>query len=98
MSLAYVLMALIEEEWLKQLYGAPYRDYCRQTARFLDMQELIALRRAQKALTRNELMEFVMAGHEPGSAIETWGARHDEMVKPDASLYSAAAARAARRQ
>jgi protein-S-isoprenylcysteine O-methyltransferase Ste14 len=40
---AYVIMALVEEDWLKQLYGAPYRDYCRETARFLDMQELIAL-------------------------------------------------------
>jgi protein-S-isoprenylcysteine O-methyltransferase Ste14 len=40
---AYVLMALTEEEWLIKLYGAPYRDYCRQTARFLDVQGLIAL-------------------------------------------------------
>ena len=40
---AYVMMALVEEDWLKQLYGAPYRDYCRQTARFLDIQGLIAL-------------------------------------------------------
>lgn len=40
---AYVMMALVEEDWLKQLYGAPYRDYCRETARFLDMQGLIAL-------------------------------------------------------
>jgi protein-S-isoprenylcysteine O-methyltransferase Ste14 len=40
---AYVLMALVEEDWLKQLYGAPYRDYCRETARFLDVQGLIAL-------------------------------------------------------
>ena len=39
----YVLMALVEEEWLKQLYGAPYRDYCRETSRFLDIQGLIAL-------------------------------------------------------
>jgi protein-S-isoprenylcysteine O-methyltransferase Ste14 len=30
---AYVMMALVEEDWLKRLYGAPYRDYCRQTAR-----------------------------------------------------------------
>jgi protein-S-isoprenylcysteine O-methyltransferase Ste14 len=37
-----VLMALVEEEWLKQLYGARYRDYCRETARFLDMQGLLA--------------------------------------------------------
>ncbi len=37
-----VLMALVEEEWLKQLYGVPYRDYCRETARFLDMQGLLA--------------------------------------------------------
>lgn len=40
---AYVMMALVEEDWLKQLYGAPYRDYCRETARFLDVQGLIAL-------------------------------------------------------
>ena len=39
----YVLMALVEEEWLKQLYGAPYRDYCRETSRFLDVQGLLAL-------------------------------------------------------
>jgi protein-S-isoprenylcysteine O-methyltransferase Ste14 len=38
-----VLMALVEEEWLKQRYGAPYRDYCSQTARFLDLQGLVAL-------------------------------------------------------
>ena len=38
----YVLMALVEEEWLKQLYGAPYRDYCRETSRFLDVQGLLA--------------------------------------------------------
>jgi hypothetical protein len=40
---AYVMMALVEEDWLKQLYGAPYRDYCRETARFLDVQGFIAL-------------------------------------------------------
>jgi hypothetical protein len=40
---AYVMMAMVEEDWLNQLYGAPYRDYCRQTARFLDIQGLIAL-------------------------------------------------------
>jgi protein-S-isoprenylcysteine O-methyltransferase Ste14 len=40
---AYVMMALVEEDWLKQIYGAPYRDYCRETARFLDVQGLIAL-------------------------------------------------------
>ena len=43
LTCAYVLMALVEEDWLKQLYGAPYRDYCRETARFLDVQGLIAL-------------------------------------------------------
>ena len=37
---AYVLMALVEEEWLKERYGAPYRDYCLETARFIDTQEL----------------------------------------------------------
>src|SRR6476469_1314942 len=43
MSGAYVMMALVEEDWLKQLYGAPYRDYCRETSRFLDIQGLLAL-------------------------------------------------------
>jgi hypothetical protein len=43
MSGAYVMMALVEEDWLKQLYGAPYRDYCRETSRFLDVQGLITL-------------------------------------------------------
>ena len=47
---AYVMMALVEEDWLKQLYGAPYRDYCRQTARFLDIQGLIALAERRKPL------------------------------------------------
>src|SRR5690348_10093214 len=37
-----VLMALVEEEWLKQRYGASYRDYCRNTARFLDIPELLS--------------------------------------------------------
>jgi protein-S-isoprenylcysteine O-methyltransferase Ste14 len=40
---ANVLMAMVEEDWLKQLYGAPYRDYCMQTARFLDVAGLLAL-------------------------------------------------------
>jgi len=40
---AYVMMTMVEEDWLKQRYGAPYRDYCRQTARFLDIQGLLAL-------------------------------------------------------
>jgi protein-S-isoprenylcysteine O-methyltransferase Ste14 len=43
MSGAYVMMALVEEDWLKQLYGAPYRDYRRETSRFLDVQGLITL-------------------------------------------------------
>jgi hypothetical protein len=43
MSGAYVMMALVEEDWLKQLYGAPYRDYCSETSRFLDVQGLLAL-------------------------------------------------------
>ena len=40
MSGAYVLMALVEEAWLEQCYGAPYRDYCARTARFVDLPEL----------------------------------------------------------
>jgi protein-S-isoprenylcysteine O-methyltransferase Ste14 len=40
---AYAMMAIVEEDWLKQRYGAPYRDYCMQTARFLDIQGLLAL-------------------------------------------------------
>ena len=43
MSGAYAMMALVEEDWLKQLYGAPYRDYCRETSRFLDVQGLLTL-------------------------------------------------------
>jgi protein-S-isoprenylcysteine O-methyltransferase Ste14 len=38
---AYVLMSLVEEDWLKQLYGTTYREYCERTARFLDVQGLI---------------------------------------------------------
>ena len=41
MSGAYVLMALVEEAWLEQRYGAPYTEYCKRTARFFDVQELI---------------------------------------------------------
>jgi protein-S-isoprenylcysteine O-methyltransferase Ste14 len=48
MSGAYVTMTLVEEDWLKQLYGAPYLDYCRETARFLDVQGLIALLERKK--------------------------------------------------
>jgi len=40
MSGAYVLMALVEEAWLEQHYGASYREYCSRTARFLDVAEL----------------------------------------------------------
>ena len=43
MTGAYVLMAMVEEDWLKQRYGAPYCDYCMQTARFLDVPGLLAL-------------------------------------------------------
>ena len=45
---AYFMMALVEEDWLKQLYGAPYRNYCRETARFFDAQGLIALVEGKK--------------------------------------------------
>jgi protein-S-isoprenylcysteine O-methyltransferase Ste14 len=38
---AYVLMSLVEEDWLKQHYGASYGEYCERTARFLDVQGLI---------------------------------------------------------
>ena len=52
MSGAYVLMALVEEAWLEQHYGAPYRDYCSRTSRFLDVaglsQALIALTERKK--------------------------------------------------
>jgi len=43
MSGAYVLMALVEEVWLQQRYGLPYRDYCSRTARFIDIPELLSL-------------------------------------------------------
>lgn len=41
MSGAYVLMALVEEAWLEERYGATYRDYCARTARFLDVSGLL---------------------------------------------------------
>jgi protein-S-isoprenylcysteine O-methyltransferase Ste14 len=41
MSGAYVLMALVEEAWLEERYGATYRDYCTRTARFLDVSGLL---------------------------------------------------------
>jgi protein-S-isoprenylcysteine O-methyltransferase Ste14 len=43
MTCAYALMAFVEEDWLTQRYGASYSDYCRETARFIDVQGLIAL-------------------------------------------------------
>jgi protein-S-isoprenylcysteine O-methyltransferase Ste14 len=38
---AYVLMSLVEEDWLKQHYGTTYGEYCDRTARFLDVHGLI---------------------------------------------------------
>jgi protein-S-isoprenylcysteine O-methyltransferase Ste14 len=43
MVTAYMLMALVEEAWLEERYGAPYRAYAARTARFLDVPALIAL-------------------------------------------------------
>jgi protein-S-isoprenylcysteine O-methyltransferase Ste14 len=41
MSGAYVLMALAEEAWLEERYGASYREYCARTARFIDLSGLL---------------------------------------------------------
>lgn len=41
MSGAYVLMALVEEAWLDERYGASYREYCARTARFIDLSGLL---------------------------------------------------------
>lgn len=38
MSCAYVLMALVEEAWLDDRYGASYQEYRHRTARFFDAQ------------------------------------------------------------
>jgi steroid 5-alpha reductase family enzyme len=38
MSCVYVLMALTEEAWLDQHYGATYQEYRQRTARFFDVQ------------------------------------------------------------
>lgn len=38
MSSVYVLMALTEEAWLEDHYGATYREYRQRTARFFDAQ------------------------------------------------------------
>ena len=43
MTAAYVLMALVEEAWLEERYGASYRAYAARTARFVDMPALVAL-------------------------------------------------------
>jgi len=78
---AYVMMALVEEDWLKQLYGAPYRDYCGQTARFLDVQVLIAFAERRKLL-RDPSRGVVWNSSWPGTvwvAYLTCGARHDEL-------------------
>ncbi len=48
MTGAYVMMAVVEEDWLKRRYGAPYRDYCQRTSRFLDIQGLLALAERKK--------------------------------------------------
>jgi protein-S-isoprenylcysteine O-methyltransferase Ste14 len=52
MSGAYVLMALVEEAWLEQRYGASYKEYCKRTARFFDVQELILAVIEKKQPTR----------------------------------------------
>jgi hypothetical protein len=49
------MMALVEEDWLKQLYGVPYRNYCMQTARFSRRPGTACSRRAEEAVTPNEL-------------------------------------------
>jgi protein-S-isoprenylcysteine O-methyltransferase Ste14 len=36
-SCAYVLMALTEEKWLEDRYGATYEEYKQRTARFFDL-------------------------------------------------------------
>ena len=41
MSCAYVLMALVEEVWLDDHYGASYQEYRERTARFFDAQEFV---------------------------------------------------------
>jgi protein-S-isoprenylcysteine O-methyltransferase Ste14 len=37
-SCVYVLMALTEEQWLEDRYGATYLEYKNRTARFFDLQ------------------------------------------------------------
>ena len=41
MSCAYVLMALTEEVWLDDHYGASYQEYRERTARFFDAQGFV---------------------------------------------------------
>jgi protein-S-isoprenylcysteine O-methyltransferase Ste14 len=48
MSGAYMLMALVEEAWLEQHYGVPYRDYRSRTPCFVDLPELVALLERKK--------------------------------------------------
>jgi hypothetical protein len=34
-------MALVEEAWLEERYGASYREYCARTARFIGLSGLL---------------------------------------------------------
>ncbi len=39
----YVLMAMVEEPWLAEAYGKPYREYCRRVPRFFGFHRLFVL-------------------------------------------------------
>ena len=88
MSGAYVLMALVEEAWLERHYGAPYREYCERTARFLDVQELLALIERKKPSGRRAERNY-------SAAIATRGASPATMRRAASSTSSPAPSRCA---
>jgi protein-S-isoprenylcysteine O-methyltransferase Ste14 len=87
---AYVLMALVEEE----CYGAPYRDYVSHTARFLDIQGLIALVERKKPCGRPASYSAASAGRR--AATTSRAASSTSMPAPSRCARSASTRRNAR--
>jgi len=47
MMTAYALMVLAEEPWLREVYGASYRSYCRRVPRFFNWRRAVLTLRAE---------------------------------------------------
>jgi protein-S-isoprenylcysteine O-methyltransferase Ste14 len=53
MMAVYVLMVLLEEPWLAQVYGEPYHRYCREVPRFFNWRLAVAAARSRVAQRRD---------------------------------------------